>query len=95
MTVTGRRCSVSGLPQPLRGPRVPTPTPPTPVPDPVRDHPEPDPDLSSEREHLSASRAALGRMVEEEEVGRGLVAMLRIPGMTAADIDLSAGMVAR
>ncbi|WP_028278434.1 SDR family oxidoreductase [Arthrobacter sp. H5] len=41
------------------------------------------------------SRAALGRMVEEDEVGQALVAMLQMPGLTAADIDLSAGMVAR
>ncbi|MEC5180586.1 SDR family NAD(P)-dependent oxidoreductase [Arthrobacter sp. CG_A4] len=41
------------------------------------------------------SRAALGRMVEEEEVGQALVAILQMRGMTAADIDLSAGMVAR
>jgi len=41
------------------------------------------------------SRSALGRMVEEDEVGQALVAMLQMPGLTAADIDLSAGMVAR
>jgi DNA helicase IV len=40
---------------------VPAPTPPTPVPDSVSTT---DPDLRSEREHLSASRAALGRMRE-------------------------------
>lgn len=41
------------------------------------------------------SRSALGRMVEEEEVGQALVAILQMRGLTAADIDLSAGMVAR
>ncbi|MFH9959770.1 SDR family NAD(P)-dependent oxidoreductase [Streptomyces mirabilis] len=38
-----------------------------------------------------ASRAALGRLVEEVEVARALVAM---PGLCGADINLSAGMVA-
>ena len=41
------------------------------------------------------SRAALGRMLEEDEVGRAVVAMLNMPGLHAADVDLSAGMVAR
>ena len=41
------------------------------------------------------SRALLGRLVEEDEVGRAVVAMLQMPGLHAADIDLSAGMVAR
>jgi len=41
------------------------------------------------------SRSALGRMVTEEEVGAAAAAMLRMPGLCAADIDLSAGMVAR
>lgn len=41
------------------------------------------------------SRSALGRMVEADEVGRALIAMLHMPGLTAADIDLSAGMAAR
>ena len=40
------------------------------------------------------SRAALGRMVEADEVGRAVVAMLQMPGMCGADVDLSAGMVA-
>lgn len=40
-------------------------------------------------------RTALGRMVEPGEVGRALVAMLAMPGMTGADIDLSASMTAR
>lgn len=41
------------------------------------------------------SRSALRRMVTEDEVGRAAVAMLRMPGLCGADIDLSAGMVAR
>lgn len=40
------------------------------------------------------SRAALGRMVTEEEVGAAAVAMLGMPGLCGSDIDLSAGMVA-
>jgi NAD(P)-dependent dehydrogenase (short-subunit alcohol dehydrogenase family) len=40
------------------------------------------------------SRAALGRMITEDEVGAAVVAMLGMPGMTGADIDLSAGMIA-
>lgn len=39
-------------------------------------------------------RAALGRMVTPEEVGQAVVAMLGLGGMTGADIDLSAGMIA-
>lgn len=41
------------------------------------------------------SRASLGRLVEADEVGQAVVAMLQMPGLHAADIDLSAGMVAR
>ena len=40
------------------------------------------------------SRSALGRMVTEAEVGSAVVAMLGMPGMCGADVDLSAGMVA-
>jgi NAD(P)-dependent dehydrogenase (short-subunit alcohol dehydrogenase family) len=40
------------------------------------------------------SRAALGRMVTEQEVGAAVIAMLAMPGLCGADIDLSAGMVA-
>jgi NAD(P)-dependent dehydrogenase (short-subunit alcohol dehydrogenase family) len=40
------------------------------------------------------SRAALGRMVTELEVGCAVVAMLAMPGLCGADVDLSAGMVA-
>ncbi|MBT2484322.1 MULTISPECIES: SDR family NAD(P)-dependent oxidoreductase [unclassified Microbacterium] len=45
-------------------------------------------------EQLFVSRAALGRMITEEEVGAAVVAMLSMPGMCGADVDLSAGMVA-
>lgn len=45
-------------------------------------------------EDAFVSRAALGRMVTEEEVGAAVVAMLAMPGLCGADIDLSAGMVA-
>lgn len=41
------------------------------------------------------SRSLLGRLVEEVEVGQAVVAMLCMPGLHAADVDLSAGMVAR
>jgi len=34
-------------------------------------------------------------MVEEPEVADAVIAMLHMPGLCAADIDLSAGMVAR
>ncbi|WP_329131706.1 SDR family NAD(P)-dependent oxidoreductase [Streptomyces sp. NBC_00670] len=47
-----------------------------------------------EAERDFASRAALGRLVEEHEVARALVAMLAMPGLCGADIDLSAGMIA-
>lgn len=40
------------------------------------------------------SRAALHRMVEESEVADAVIAMLHMPGLCAADIDPSAGMVA-
>ncbi|HEX3811465.1 MAG TPA: SDR family oxidoreductase [Mycobacteriales bacterium] len=46
-----------------------------------------------EREFVE--RTALHRMLEEDEVGAAVVAMLQLPGMTGADVDLSAGMVAR
>lgn len=41
------------------------------------------------------SRAALHRMVTEEEVAAAVLAMLAMPGLCGADIDLSAGMTAR
>ncbi|MEU6439362.1 SDR family oxidoreductase [Streptomyces sp. NPDC047046] len=49
----------------------------------------------AEAEEAFVSRAALGRMVTEEEVGAAVSAMLRMRGLCGADIDLSAGMVAR
>ena len=45
-------------------------------------------------EQAFVSRAALGRMVTEAEVGAAVLAMLAMPGMCGADVDLSAGMVA-
>ncbi|WP_245783047.1 MULTISPECIES: SDR family NAD(P)-dependent oxidoreductase [Amycolatopsis] len=49
----------------------------------------------AEAERAFTGRAALGRMVTEAEVAAAVLAMLRMPGLCAADIDLSAGMVAR
>jgi NAD(P)-dependent dehydrogenase (short-subunit alcohol dehydrogenase family) len=51
------------------------------------------PAQGSEAEFVS--RAALRRLLTEEEVAAAVVAMLTMPGLTGADIDLSAGMVAR
>ncbi len=48
----------------------------------------------AEAEAAYVSRAALGRMVTEDEVGAAVVAMLAMPGMTGADVDLSGGMIA-
>ncbi|RCK68015.1 SDR family NAD(P)-dependent oxidoreductase [Desertihabitans brevis] len=48
----------------------------------------------AEAREAFVSRAALGRMVTEEEVGRAVLAMLQMPGLCGADVDLSAGMVA-
>jgi NAD(P)-dependent dehydrogenase (short-subunit alcohol dehydrogenase family) len=49
----------------------------------------------AEAERAFVSRAALGRLVEESEVADGVLALLSMTGMTAADLDLSGGMVAR
>jgi NAD(P)-dependent dehydrogenase (short-subunit alcohol dehydrogenase family) len=49
------------------------------------------PEQSEER---FVSRAALNRLVEEEEVAQAVLAMLSVKGLCGADIDLSAGMVA-
>lgn len=49
----------------------------------------------TDAEEAFVARSALHRMVEEDEVGAAVVAMLAMPGLTGADIDLSAGMVAR
>lgn len=46
----------------------------------------------AEREFVR--RSALGRLVEESEVARAVVSVLEMPGLCAADIDLSAGMIA-
>ena len=46
-------------------------------------------------EQAFVSRSALQRMVTEEEVGQAVVAMLSMSGLCGADVDLSAGMVAR
>ncbi|MEV5922493.1 SDR family NAD(P)-dependent oxidoreductase [Streptomyces pseudogriseolus] len=46
-------------------------------------------------EQAFVARSALGRMVTEDEVGEAVGAMLRMRGLCGADIDLSAGMVAR
>jgi NAD(P)-dependent dehydrogenase (short-subunit alcohol dehydrogenase family) len=48
----------------------------------------------ADAEAVFVSRSALGRMVTEEEVGLAVLAMLRMPGLCGADVDLSAGMVA-
>ena len=45
-------------------------------------------------EEAFVSRAALSRLVEEDEVAAAVLAMLRMPGLCGADIDLSAGMIA-
>jgi NAD(P)-dependent dehydrogenase (short-subunit alcohol dehydrogenase family) len=45
-------------------------------------------------EHDFVSRAALSRLVEPSEVGAAVIAMLSMPGLCGADIDLSAGMIA-
>ena len=41
-----------------------------------------------------AARAALRRMVTEEEVASAVLAMLSMTALSGADIDLSAGMIA-
>lgn len=41
------------------------------------------------------SRSALHRMVTEREVALAALAILNMPGLTGADIDLSAGMIGR
>jgi len=49
----------------------------------------------AEAEAEFVGRSALQRMVTEDEVARAVLAVLDMPGLTGADIDLSAGMVAR
>ncbi|MGZ6778698.1 MAG: hypothetical protein ACXVGO_06865 [Mycobacterium sp.] len=46
-------------------------------------------------EEAFVSRSALQRMVTEEEVAAAVTAILHMPGMCGADVDLSAGMAAR
>lgn len=48
-----------------------------------------------EAEEAFVSRSALHRMVTEREVAQAVTAMLAMPGLCGADIDLSAGMMAR
>jgi hypothetical protein len=48
-----------------------------------------------EAEAEFAGRATLNRLVSEAEVADAAVAMLMMTGLHCADIDLSAGMVAR
>jgi NAD(P)-dependent dehydrogenase (short-subunit alcohol dehydrogenase family) len=49
----------------------------------------------AQAEEEFVSRSALHRMVTEDEVSQAVIAMLAMPGLCGADIDLSAGMVAR
>lgn len=49
----------------------------------------------ADAERNFTERALLGRLLTEDEVGAAVVAMLNMPGLHAADVDLSAGMVAR
>ena len=48
----------------------------------------------AEAQRAFVERAALGRMVTPEEVADALVAILRMPGLTGSDVDLSGGMIA-
>jgi NAD(P)-dependent dehydrogenase (short-subunit alcohol dehydrogenase family) len=48
----------------------------------------------AEAEQAFVTRAALGRMITEDEVGAAVVGMLNMPGLCGSDIDLSAGMIA-
>lgn len=49
----------------------------------------------AEAERRFTSKAAMGRLVQEREVGDAVVAMLSMTALHCADIDLSAGMVGR
>jgi hypothetical protein len=49
----------------------------------------------AEAECAFVSRSALHRMVTEDEVAGAVIAILNMPGLCGADIDLSAGMAAR
>jgi NAD(P)-dependent dehydrogenase (short-subunit alcohol dehydrogenase family) len=48
----------------------------------------------AQAEEAFVGRAALRRLVERDEVAAAVLAMLRMPGLCGADIDLSAGMIA-
>jgi NAD(P)-dependent dehydrogenase (short-subunit alcohol dehydrogenase family) len=48
----------------------------------------------AQAEEAFVSRAALRRLVGEDEVAAAVLAMLRMSGLCGADIDLSAGMIA-
>lgn len=48
----------------------------------------------AEAEEAFVSRSAQRRLVEEFEVGQATVALLGMPALSGADIDLSAGMIA-
>ncbi|CAA9263449.1 MAG: 3-oxoacyl-[acyl-carrier protein] reductase [uncultured Arthrobacter sp.] len=50
---------------------------------------------AAQAEEEFVGRSALRRMVTEDEVARAVLAVLNMPGLTGADIDVSAGMVAR
>ncbi|WP_238006673.1 SDR family NAD(P)-dependent oxidoreductase [Dactylosporangium sp. AC04546] len=49
----------------------------------------------AQAEAAFVSRSALQRMVTEEEVALATAAILNMPGLCGADIDLSAGMIGR
>ena len=49
----------------------------------------------AEAEAELIERATLRRLVQEEEVAAAVLAMLTMTGLHCADVDLSAGMVAR
>lgn len=48
----------------------------------------------ADAEAAFTSKMALGRLVEEHEIADAALAMLFMPGLCGADIDLSAGMIA-
>ena len=48
-----------------------------------------------EAERRFVSRGALGRLLEEDEIVDGVLAVLAMRGLTGADLDISGGMVAR
>ncbi len=50
--------------------------------------------LEAVRATVSAIIADIRERGEPDEVGAAVIAMLRMPGLCGADIDLSAGMVA-